>query len=175
MLEHEAGDDRVDAARRHRQRLGPAPGEAHTAVTRLRGAELRHRRIDAEDRTRACPRQSARDLALTGADVEHATEAAQISLDDRQDLFLVLRVGALGELVLPPLGVDLPRIGRGGRGHAADRSLSADPFAPAPSRGARGAAFAGVFVALVALLAATAFGLGFGAGRSSIGARKRPV
>ena len=50
------------------------------------------------------------DLAVAAADVEHRLEAGQLVRRERQDLLLVLGVGAVGEAVDPPVGVLLPEI-----------------------------------------------------------------
>ena len=50
------------------------------------------------------------DLALAGAHVEDAVVAGQQVGGDGQDLLLVLRVGAVGEAVLPPAGVRFPEV-----------------------------------------------------------------
>ena len=48
------------------------------------------------------------DLAFPAADVEDPAGAAEVVGDEGEDLVLVLRVGAGGELALPPAGVPLP-------------------------------------------------------------------
>ena len=50
------------------------------------------------------------DLPVAAADVEHAPRAGQLRRRERQDLLLVLRVGALGEALDPPAGVRLPQV-----------------------------------------------------------------
>ena len=49
-------------------------------------------------------------LPLTGADIEDAVGAPQPLRGQREDLLLVLRVGAVGEAVLPPVGVLFPEV-----------------------------------------------------------------
>jgi hypothetical protein len=56
------------------------------------------------------PRREPGDLALAGADVEHRCGAGEVRGGQREDLLLVLGVGALGEPVLPPAGVGLPQV-----------------------------------------------------------------
>ena len=62
------------------------------------------------------------DLALTGADIDHPLRAFEALGREREDLLLVLGIDAVGEPVLPPPGVLLPRVaidvGRS-RSHAA--------------------------------------------------------
>ena len=49
------------------------------------------------------------DLPVAASDVEHPPRAGELRRGERQDLLLVLRVGALGEPLDPPGGVGLPQ------------------------------------------------------------------
>ena len=109
VLEHEAGHGDIDRCRRDRQRggralevggpTGPIPTDRH----------LRPRRIDADDPEPGRGRDPG-DLSLTRSHVEHRSHRRKVLRDQRDDLFGVLRVDTLGELVLPPLGVGLPGV-----------------------------------------------------------------
>jgi hypothetical protein len=50
------------------------------------------------------------DLTVAAADVEHVGDPASSAGRQRQDLLLVLGVGAGGEPVDPPVGVRLPEV-----------------------------------------------------------------
>ena len=88
-------------------------------------------------RRRASPPAAATrrgDLAFAAADVEHPPRAGEVAFDQREDLLLVLGVGAVGELPLPPAGVLLPqRIGHAAilaRGQQPRRRRRVDPVEP---------------------------------------------
>src|SRR5207237_8661059 len=62
--------------------------------------------------TRAHSGRHAGDLALSRAHVEDVVGAGHMSRGQGQDLLDVFGVGALGEALLPPPGVGLPRVRR---------------------------------------------------------------
>ena len=64
--------------------------------------------VDADDFDTEA-REVPGDLPLAAADVEHQARTPSVAADQREDLILVLRVGAGGELALPPAGVPLPQ------------------------------------------------------------------
>ena len=110
VLEHEADDDRVERAVGERQRIGVAAGVVHRRPRCRATVSCAIVGIDADDERRAVARRPARDLAFTGADVEDARRAREALPRERQDLLLVLGVGAVGEAVLPPAGVAFPEV-----------------------------------------------------------------
>ena len=88
-------------------------------------ADLVPRRIDAGDQLDAVEaRRQPADLTLSAADVEHPRRSEQFGTGERQDLFVVLGIGAGGEPVDPPLGVLLPERQRCSAAAAAGRPRS---------------------------------------------------
>ena len=83
-------------------------GVHRTAGPVARDQDLRIRRIDPDDlgTQRGGP---PGDLAFATADVEHAGGAGEVPVDEREDLLLVLGIGPVSELLLPPPGVLLPQ------------------------------------------------------------------
>ncbi len=110
MLEHETGDHRVEARICERQRRR-ARAPVHRSPAPLgRDDDLGVGRVDADDERRAGTDCEPRDLALPASDVEHPSRAGEVGRCEREDLLGVLRVGAVGEAVLPPASVDLPEL-----------------------------------------------------------------
>ena len=97
MLEREACEHGVDAAIRHRQLLGtrtrvPRPAAAVTCLCDLWAAGVEPDHVDAGGG------ELPRHLTFAAPDVEHPTRAAQVLHHERDDLLLVLDVGAVGVL-----------------------------------------------------------------------------
>ena len=116
VFEHEARDSGVEGLVGEGQRPGTRTGVARTAGPFGGNTDTVPRRIDPHDRDRTVDlgawqagREPA-DLAVTAPDVEHAASARQLGGGHRQDLFLVLGIGAVGESVDPPIGVLLPQL-----------------------------------------------------------------
>ena len=99
VLEHEAGDDGVE--RRVRGREGRPPRCGRSAAHRRRAAasvNCAHVGSTPHDERGADPlRGEPGHLALAAADVEHAGGAGEALGGQREDLLLVLGVGAVGE------------------------------------------------------------------------------
>ncbi len=93
-----------------RERVGVGPGVVDRTAPFVRSAQLRGSRVDAHDEPGAVACDQPRDLSLTGAHIEHPLRAGQALAGERQDLLFVLRVGAVGESLLPPTRVALPEI-----------------------------------------------------------------
>ncbi len=110
MLEHEAHHDRVERAVGKGQRIGVAAGVLHVAPAFVCGRELPDRRVDPDYPGGTVARHQACDLPFAGTDVEHPLRTGEHLPRQRQDLLFVLRVGAVGEALLPPAGVALPEI-----------------------------------------------------------------
>jgi len=107
VLQRQADDDGVEGTVSARQRLGTGahiPGPTGASASHL---HLRGRGIDSHD---LCTRagDASGDLPLAAADVEHPARPLQLAGDEREDLVLVLRIGPVGELPLPPWRVALP-------------------------------------------------------------------
>jgi hypothetical protein len=96
--------------RRERERSRSGGGHVHRSPAALVGdTDLVPGRIDADHRLPPSSQHPA-DLAVAAPDVEHAIESRQLGARQRQDLLDVLRIGALGEPVDPPVGVVLPQL-----------------------------------------------------------------
>ena len=109
MLEHEARDRGVERRVAQRHGVGAGAHEPGAAGTFPSDRDLGRRRIDADDLgAQLC--DPPRNLAFTTPDVEHAPCTGQVLVDQWEELFLVLGIDAVGELVLPPSGVPLPGI-----------------------------------------------------------------
>ena len=117
MLENEAGDHGVEHLVRKRQLVGG--GASEVGATALDSdADLVPRRVSPDDKLDTVePRRQAAQLTLSASHVEDAGRPSELGSGQRQDLFVVLRVGATSESVDPPLGVPLPEVGvaRGAR------------------------------------------------------------
>ena len=105
--------------RRTRRRARPAPTptlRVHRAAGSVASdVHLGPGRVEADhEQTRR--RGDPGHLALAAADVEHRSPRRQVLGDERQDLLGVLGVGAVGELVLPPVRMGLPRVRDAGSG-----------------------------------------------------------
>ncbi len=104
-----------------RQRRSPGSSVGRSPAALVGHPDLVPRRVDADD-PGAQPGQQPADLPVTAAEIEHPTEAIEFRRRERQDLFDVLRVGALGESLDPPVRVRLPQLmirwHRGGLGVA---------------------------------------------------------
>src|SRR5207248_2053266 len=87
---------------------GAHVGDPATASIGLR--DLRVGRIDA-DGLYAHGGGAPRHLPFAAPDVKHAARTSKVSLHERKDLLLVLRVRAVGELFLPPARTALPQRG----------------------------------------------------------------
>ena len=112
VLEHQARDRGVEARVGERQALG---GGAHvTRTAAALGRDAAAARASDRRRRPSAPSfdREPGDLALTGADVDHALRAGEALGREREDLLLVLGVDAVGEAVLPPAGVLLPEVRR---------------------------------------------------------------
>ena len=107
VLDHEAHHDRVERPRSARQVVGDGPGVERAARPLLGHRDLRPGRIE-PDHVGAEADRPTRDLPLPTPDVEHPPDTCEVPIDERKDLLLVLRVGTIGELALPPLRVLLP-------------------------------------------------------------------
>jgi len=70
--------------------------------------DLRARRLDADHGCCTHRHPEPGELPLAGADVEETCDPGEVLAHERDDLLFVLRVGAVGEAVLPPLGVRVP-------------------------------------------------------------------
>ena len=92
---------------RQRQRLGACPHVDGAAAALPGDRDLRGGGVEAHD-LGAAARHAPGDLPLAAADVEDAPCPLEVASDQRQDLILVLGVGAGGELALPPARVTLP-------------------------------------------------------------------
>ena len=110
VLEDKAGHGRVEGSVRERQGRRACPGVGRSAGAVLRDGNLAPRRVHTDDTgSPACHRQTA-DLALPATDVEHPGRAGEVLGRERQDLLLVLGVGAAGEALLPPLRMGFPEL-----------------------------------------------------------------
>ena len=121
---------RRTAARRPRPRDVPRATAALGRDGELRRASGRRRRpVGADRRTR----QPARPAPHRYPTSSTRPRAGQALGREREDLLLVLGVGAVGEPVLPPAGVLLPEVGR--RGFGRDRARSqGNERPPVPER-----------------------------------------
>src|SRR5205823_14360065 len=111
VLEDQAGDDGVESPVAERQRRRAPAHVDGPAGASDRDLQLRPRRLDADDaRVWSRHASEASNLSLAGADVEHLLCSREMVRRERQDLFGIFGVGALGERVLPPAGVQLPGV-----------------------------------------------------------------
>src|SRR5438876_3218472 len=110
MHEHEARDRGVERSVTEWHRLGAGACVSGAAAAFPCDRDLSRRRVDADD-LGAQLGDPPGDLALAAPDVEHAGRAGQVLVDEWEELFLVLGVDPVGELLLPPAGVPLPRVG----------------------------------------------------------------
>src|SRR5262249_21464668 len=101
-----AGAERF-GARRHP--LGPRPRVPRAAAAHPSRRHLRRRRVDTHD-LGAESGDAPGDLPLPAPEVEDPRRAGEVLVDQRQELLLVLGIGAVGELLLPPAGVPFPRV-----------------------------------------------------------------
>ena len=67
-------------------------------------------RVDTHYQRCPLPSRETGKLAFAGPYVKHSVVAGQKLSGQRVDLLGVLRVGSVGELRLPPIGVTLPQI-----------------------------------------------------------------
>ena len=107
VLEREACEHGVDTAIRHRQLLGTRTRVPRPAAALRRPCDLRTAGVEA-DHVDAGGGELPRHLAFAAPDVEHPTRAAQVLHHERDDLLLVLDVGAVGVLPLPPRRARVP-------------------------------------------------------------------
>ncbi len=110
VFEHEARDDGVEGPRCERQGFGRPARVGDASGAFLRDPELSPRRIGADRERRAELHREPRDLPFPGTDVEDALRSCEALRGQRQDLLFVLGVSAVGEAVLPPLGVPFPEV-----------------------------------------------------------------
>ena len=103
VLEDQAGDGGVERSRCERQRCRRTEQVARAACSVDRRGDLRRERVDA-DHGAPLAGEHPGDLSFTGADVEHRRCAGELGGDQREDLFGVFGVDAVGELTLPPIG-----------------------------------------------------------------------
>ena len=92
---------------RHRQRLGPCPHVDGAAAALAGDLDLGGGGVEPDD-LGAAARHPPGDLTLPASDVEDASRSSEVAGDQREDLILVLGVGAGGELALPPARMTLP-------------------------------------------------------------------
>ena len=114
MLEHQARDRGVEARIGERQVLGGG-AEVARARRRARAATRSWARVGSTPTTSSAPSRVA-SRATCPSPVPTSTtrrRAGEALGREREDLLLVLGVGAVGEAVLPPLRVALPRVGFG--------------------------------------------------------------
>ena len=114
VLEHEARDRGVERPSANGNSAAPDRTYAGPPARSPATADLIPGRVDA-DHGRTGGRQQPADLTVTAADVEHPVESGQFRSRQRQDLLLVLGVGAGGEAVDPPVGVFLPQVTSSGQ------------------------------------------------------------
>ena len=110
VLEHEARDDAVERARPGTAAARPLP-RAYCGPPPRSVATLSWLRVGSIPTTWA-PRPASIRLICPSPhpDVEDHRRRRQFLVDERQDLFDVLGVGALGEPLDPPAGVLLPQL-----------------------------------------------------------------
>jgi hypothetical protein len=107
VLERQAHHDRVERSVATRQRLRTRPQVDGSAAAFTGGLYLSGGRVEAHD-LRASARHSTGNLTLPTTDVEDTSCPLEMASDQRQDLILVLRVGARRELALPPSRMTVP-------------------------------------------------------------------
>ena len=110
VLEHQTRDNGIEGARCEGQCCSSRSGDVHTTAPLGCDAHLIPCRVDADDKVGADRRDEAADLAIAAAHVEHPRRPCQFGCSQRQDLFGVLGVGAVGEPFDPPVGVCLPQL-----------------------------------------------------------------
>ena len=109
VFEHQTRNDGIERGVGERE-LGCLRSCEHRSPTVfVRHRDLVPRRIDT-DHTGPFGGEQPTDLAVTAAEVEDAIRAIELGGGQRQDLLDVLRVGALGESLDPPVGVRLPQV-----------------------------------------------------------------
>ena len=97
-----------NAAERNGRRRGRRPGVGGARRARPGPRRSGPRVGSMPDHLGAERGDPAGELALTAADVEHPPRPGEVRVDEREDLLLVLGVGAVGEVLLPPPGVSFP-------------------------------------------------------------------
>ncbi len=109
VLEHEARHAGIEAGVGEGQLIGGRSQIVRATSPLMGDTDLIPGRVDA-DHVRPAGRQHPADLPVTAADVEDRAGPGQLGRSQRQDLLLVLGVGAIGEAVDPPPGVVFPQI-----------------------------------------------------------------
>ena len=109
VFEHEAGDHGVERSGGERERGRFRSGVVRSPAAFVSHPDLVPRRIDA-DHPRAGSSEHPADLPVTAPEVEDPIESCEFGAGERQDLLDVLRIGALGEALDPPVGVYLPQL-----------------------------------------------------------------
>ena len=120
VLEDQACDDGIETGIGERERISGGACVLRSTGALARDVGLGFGGVDADCGLDACVHQVTGELALTGPDVEDPRRAAERLGHDRQDLFDVLRICPIGELVLPPPGLGFPVLALlcgGGVGH----------------------------------------------------------
>jgi hypothetical protein len=110
VFEHQARDRGVEGRIGERKLLRARPQIVRPARALRGDLDLRARRVDAHHELRTELRREARDLAFAGTDIDDPRRTFETLGRERKDLLLVLRIRAVGEAVLPPLRVALPRV-----------------------------------------------------------------
>ena len=109
VLEHEARHRDVERCVAEGQRGSTTPKVRRAAAAAPSHLDLVPRRVDSDDTSaEACGQ--ARNLPLTGSDVQDPPRPAQMGGREREDLLLVLWIDAFGEACLPPVRVLLPEV-----------------------------------------------------------------
>ena len=107
VLDREAQEHGIERRGPAGERVGARPRVAGTAGAGAGGRELRGCGIE-PDHVDTQTGEMARDLTLATAEIEHAGGVREVARHQREDLVLVLGVGAGRELALPPLRVAFP-------------------------------------------------------------------
>lgn len=109
VLEHQARHHGIERSVRERQLVRSGLQVARPTAALVCDANLIPGRVDA-DNSCTSGRHHPRYLAVTATHVENRLSIRKLGRGEREDLLHVLRVGALGEAVDPPLRVVLPQI-----------------------------------------------------------------
>ena len=109
VLKDQTGEHHIERRIVKREQRRFRPGVGRTSAALLGEADLRHGRIDADARGPE-PHGDPGQLTVSCTHIEHSPGADEPLGRHRHDLLDVFHIGALGETLLPPGGVDLPEL-----------------------------------------------------------------